>query len=292
MNTSRHNKPVILIGMGRSGSTVLHEILSHHPQLAWPSRQCNDDPASPARNRKYMKALDISVVGRVAHRLAYAGEVYKYWDHHFRGFSTPYRDLTADDADLKTIRALNDSFNALTTKNRSRVFVKITGWPRIGFLKKVFPDAKFIYLYRDGRAAAYSYLQTPWCDVWKGPGNWSWGPLTEAELERWRELDESFFALAGILWEKMSTQFEKTRDQVSKEDFFSISYENLCDDRTTVLRSMVEFAELDWSEDLERRIRSMSLVAQNDKWRENLSDRQQAALTESMRCSLSRYGYI
>lgn len=239
-----------------------------------------------------MNGMDLPMVGPLIHRIAYAGEVYKFWDHYFRGFSMPYRDLTADDADPKSIRKLNESFNALITRNRSRVFVKITGWPRIGFLLKVFPDAKFIYLYRDGRAAAYSYLQTPWCDVWKGPGNWAWGPLTDAEFEKWHELDQSFFALAGILWEKMSNQFEQTRTLVDESNFLSLSYESLCDNKNSMISTILDFAELELTNDFRQLTESFRLRANNDKWRKALDSKQQDYLTKSMADMLTRYNYV
>lgn len=55
------------------------------------------------------------------------------------------------------------------TKKRNRLLFKITGWPRVGFLHEIFEDAKFIHLIRDGRAVAYSLLQQPWWEGWRGP---------------------------------------------------------------------------------------------------------------------------
>jgi hypothetical protein len=96
----------------------------------------------------------------------------------FTGFRRPCRDLLPQDVTLKKKEAIQNVVAQMLTRKRNRLVVKITGWPRIGFLKEIFPDAKFIHILRDGRAVANSYINVPFWWGWRGLANWRWGPLT------------------------------------------------------------------------------------------------------------------
>lgn len=287
-----NNRPIFIVGTGRTGSTILHTILTHHPQIAWPSRLCNQHPTRLKHNKLVMTCLDIPILRAIARRVASPGEVYNFWDFHYGGFSSPCRDLTSQDVDIRTAKRLNRSFSDICTSKRSRALFKITGWPRIGFLKKVFPDAKFIYLYRDGRAAVYSYLRTSFCDVWKGPNGWSWGALPEAQLEKWHQLDDSFLALAGILWVELTNHFDRSKELVSDDDILEVSYEELCNNPLATLESIAGFCGLSWSIQFAQSVEKFHLQARNNKWQQDLSDEQQSILTKSMEDTLRKYGYI
>ena len=43
-------KPIIFIGTGRSGTTIISEIIDRHPDLAFPSNYQNRYPANPRVN--------------------------------------------------------------------------------------------------------------------------------------------------------------------------------------------------------------------------------------------------
>ncbi len=83
-------------------------------------------------------------------------------------------------------------------EKRNRLLVKITGWPRLGYLHEIFPDAKFIHVVRDGRAVVNSLINVDWWDGWKGPQNWRWGDLDLSQTDEWEKYGKSFVVLAGI----------------------------------------------------------------------------------------------
>ncbi len=75
----------------------------------------------------------------------------------------------------------------MTTKTHNRVFLRITEWPRIGFLSEIFEDTVFVHADRDGRLVADSMLNVRFRRGWEGPGSWRFGPLSveyEEEVAR------------------------------------------------------------------------------------------------------------
>lgn len=283
--------PLILVGSGRCGSTILHKILSHHPHLAWPTRTLNRDTDKMGYNRRVMDALDWPIVGDLVWRREQAGEVYPFWNRHFRGFSTPYRDLLAEDVDERTRTALRQSFAAMTTPSRPTVMMKITGYPRIHFLREVFPDARFVHLVRDGRAAALSDLATPWCEVWKGPGNWSWGPLDADQMETWQQSGESFHVLSALLWEKLMRLYQDFAAELDASAYLELRYEDLCANPHETMGQILDFAGLDWTPKFRRTFDGYALRTTNDKWRKQVTKSQIDLMTAAIAGTLDHYGY-
>lgn len=123
-------KPIFIVGMGRSGSTILGKILSLHPDIGF----LNESKAV-----WYTIDPQCDIVG------------------HFQTGDAKYH-LTAEDAGLmqqQTARKLFYFYAGLTRsrrildKNPEIVY-------RLSFVKTIFPDAKFILLVRNGWDTIYS----------------------------------------------------------------------------------------------------------------------------------------
>jgi len=284
-------KPLFIVGTGRCGSTIFHHMLSRHPHLAWLSPFLKRYPNRPKLNRTAMRLINIPLLSRYMRKIIYPGEWYTFWDYHCPGFSEPCRDLDKEDVTPKIETSVRKIMGDMLTPKRFRLLVKITGWPRIRFLKEIFPDAKFIRISRDGRAVAASLLNVPWWSGWRGPDNWRWGRLKPPLRDKWERYGQSFVVLAGIEWEILMGAYEKAKQGIDASDLLDIRYEDLCQDPLKVFQKVVEFSNLEWPKRFEAVVKKFPLNSTNDKWKKYLSSEQQRILGESLKDNLEKYGY-
>lgn len=270
---------------------MVHQTFSNHPHVAWLSQWCRKYPGRPQLNRLAMRALDLPLPERYIKKVIYPGEQYPFWDYYYSGFSEPCRDLYKEDVMPATKLNIRRVFDNMLTPKRHRLLIKITGWPRVDFLKEIFPDAKFLHVYRDGRAVVNSWLQVKWWSGWGGPDHWRWGELTPEQREKWHKHDKSFVVLAAIGWEILMAAFSKAKQSIPPDDFMEIRYEDLCGDRTKHFRRAAEFAELEWSREFEAVVDRSLLESANNKWQRDLSDVQQRMLCAALHDTLQQYGY-
>ena len=285
--------PIIIVGAGRTGTTIFHRMLSEHPHLAWlPGRISSTFPERLELSRLVMKGIDYPLLGEALKRRIKPGESYAFWEHHRKGFSAPYRDLLAADVTEKDRSHLPRTMAKILSERRNRLLLKITGWPRIGFLSEIFADARFIHVMRDGRAVANSMLNVYFWQGWKGPRDWGWGELSPAQEIEWTEHGQSFVVLAAIQWKILMDAMEKAKSTISSERFLEIRYETLCSDPVGQFQKVARFCELEWTGSFEEQIRKYQPRNTNDKFKYDLTAEQQTDLEEVLRDYLMRYGYL
>jgi omega-hydroxy-beta-dihydromenaquinone-9 sulfotransferase len=285
--------PLFIVGAGRSGSTLLMKLLAEHRDIAWLS------PIShrwPDRKRLHRAALELArapLLGRWVKQRFGPREAYGFWESHSPGFRRPHRDLVAADVTESRRAALRTALEDSRTRDRPALVAKLTGWPRIGFLHEVFPEARFVHLVRDGRAVAASYTRMPvehWWG-WRGPDNWRFGPLSPTYQERWDATGQSYVALAGIQWMLILDAVDAARPRVPASAFLELRYEDLCADLTGQLRRLLDFAGLRTPDDFEHAVAEHRVSERNDKWRADFTPAQQQMLADLLGPHLRAHGY-
>jgi len=198
-----------VIGVARSGTTLLRLMLDAHPELAIPPEthfipkvikafEHGDDPAADAFEV-------ITAHRRWADFGLEAEELRARFDRH--------RRLTAGDA-------LREFYGLYASKHgKARWGDKSTNYVRkMKAIRRTLPEARFVHLIRDGRDVALSLL-----DVHFGP------TTIEDAAEKW------------------SSEIRRARRQGSRgDDYLEVRYEDLIADPEPVLRRICQGTELPW----------------------------------------------
>ncbi len=284
-------KPLIVISTGRGGSTILLKLLSKHPSLSWTSNLLNRFPERPMYNRLMMNMLDWPIVGSQVEKYIKPVEAYEYWEKNCRGFRRPFRDLRADDVTPHQLKKFREAAQAISTARKDRLLLKITGWPRIMFLKEIFPEAQFIHIYRDGRAMVNSLLQIGFWKGWEGVNQWRWGQLDEEKTQILEKYDNSFVALASLQWLILMEAVEKSKINLGVNNLLEIRYEDLCSNTLHQLDRILEYTSLPKSSVFYKKVNKIPLHNANSKWESQLSKSQQAIMNEILKDKLAYYNY-
>ena len=165
------DRPIFIVSPPRSGSTLLFETLSLSP--------------------------DLHTIGGESHRLMEVEAASGALGTSARGYAS--NRLTAEDATPSIVKELQERFRASSFdragKRAAGPIRLLEKTPknalRISFLSEVFPDALFVYLYRDPREVMASMLE-----AWESgrfrtypdlPG-WTGLPWSMVLIPGWREL--------------------------------------------------------------------------------------------------------
>ncbi|MFH7320744.1 sulfotransferase family protein [Desulfurivibrio sp. D14AmB] len=230
--------PIFLIGSERSGSTLLRLMLSHHPQLAFHSE--SDYIIQPLINQKEEPK------GRELREYY----VFLRGNRAFRGSgfiidgSLSYRELL---------------------RSFLRQKIMLTGKPIVGMtvhfgfehLPKIWPEARYIHLVRDGRDVAHSAMKMGWYgNVW-------------AATERWKN------AIAS---------YDKLNAQISSSNIIEVRFEQLVSNPETELARLSDFIRISYDKSFFDYSKTSSYSSPGQKkaanWRDHFT-RETTRLVES-----------
>ncbi len=238
-----------VLGSGRSGSTLVHEVLCRHPAVGFVSNL--EDRFGPlARIGRYNRTIYDAVPNALTRKGRARFAPSEAYDVLTREVSPmlvdPMRDLTAADLTPWLATRLERFFRGRADAQGCATFLhKFTGWPRSGLLGAAFPEARFVHVVRDGRAVANSWLQMEWFDGHRGPDQWLWGPLPPELHTIWESEDRSFVALAGLGWNVLMDAFEQARASIAANRWLDVCFEELVEDPGTAFARILAFYDLD-----------------------------------------------
>jgi hypothetical protein len=207
--------PLLILGVRRSGTTLLRVMLDRHSQLAVP----DESYFVPQLADRHLRRVDPDEFIDDLRRLNTLAD----WDvplDEVRARLTPDMPIGAAIATVYAVYAAE--------RDKARWGDKTPMYMQnLRLLERLFPDARFVHLIRDGRDAALSFLEMP-----RGLMTETWmHPRTPADFaSQWR----TEIAAARRLGERVGPRYLEVR------------YEQLVDDVEAVLRRICEFAGLEY----------------------------------------------
>jgi hypothetical protein len=284
------SKPIFLMGSGRSGTTVLFHHLSSHPQLCWFSNYSNHlnwIPMMPVTQR-------ILKAGASGSRLAgdsQSNEGRKFSVRPAEGkklykkVGLPSdRKYTEDDYDPVTAARFRKLiWRHIYWSGKPRFITKDTAnVQRARLLNKLFPDALYIHLIRDGRAVTNSMIKKNWLPVldlwWTG----------DKAIDHVHEYEDPV-ELMGLHWKYNVEEMLQLGELVGPR-YKEVRYEDLVQNVRGTISEVMDFLELDktdsWLDELPVKLPNM-----NEKWRTDLSERQVELLQDRISGMLKTLHY-
>lgn len=259
------DRPVFIISAPRAGSTLLFETLCQFRDIWSVGTESHDiieaiPELHPAANNFSSNRLtEASALPSVGNALR-DGFVRQLRDRS----KSAYLNLPVKERPQK-IRFLEK-----TPKNALRV----------PFLKAVFPDGLFIFLYREPRGNISSMMEG-----WRSqrfvsspqPPGWAKKNWSFFLIPGWESLQNcSIPEIAARQWQTANSYIWDDLQSIPSSSWYPIKYQNLIDAPQKVIREISKFAGLSWDRGIEERL-SQSLPTSAvtlskpspDKWRKN-----------------------
>jgi hypothetical protein len=243
--TEAQNPYVFLVGVARSGTTLLQRMLDSHPQLAMsndpafthvPLRRLPDGVDPPLTAELVEAALALRTFSRLG--LSEAAVRQAGGARTWAGFVCGVYDAFARQAG-----------KPLAGEKMARY---VTHLPQ---LTALFPWARFVHIIRDGRDVALSHLE--WAHERRGPGR----------LALWREEP---VGVAALSWRWMTATGRRDGAELGASRYHEVRYEALVERPEQQLRALMTFLELPFASEMlryhEGRIRNNPALSAKQAW--------------------------
>ena len=204
--TSRAHIPIFLVGCPRSGTTLLRDMLSMHPGISIP----RESHVLPRLYRAYGDPGNAFEARRLAGVLL-SLEFIRLW--------APKLDPDSF-GDCRSFREVVSRVYGAWARNagKSRWGDKTPQYvAEIPTLREIFPESRFIHIYRDGRDVALSWIDAPF-----GPNN---------------------VYVAASDWRHFVTEGRRAGRSLPPGTYLEVRYESLLEEPEATLRRICEFLE-------------------------------------------------
>lgn len=277
-------RPIFLVGSGRSGTTILYHVLCGHPKLAWLSNFNERFPRIPqvaAWSSLYTRTQLRALRGK---GLPVPSEAYAVWDL-IRPVADSPGDPPLDETHVTAVereRMHNVLAANLYYHGKTRFVNKNTrNTRRMRYLHAIFPDAIFIHVLRDPRAAIASLLKVEW---WPALKVWCQNQIT---AQQWARQGKDPALLATDLWMNEVRCVLEAKAKLPAPQYFEVRYEEFIQNPKTVLHELLANCDLRRTPDFEHFVESFALQSMNFKFKNQFSP-QQLAMIEEMIAPLAR----
>ena len=268
-------KPILIIGAPGSGTTLLHQTLCSHRDIAYITH--NMLRAGILRHGRLVgdRRRALLMLQNLIHRDPASNNPLgdALWIKYFGDYNymteKDYSEEMADYFRKKVLQVQN-------LWGRPRFVDKtLVNCFRVRLLNSIFPDAKFIHTIRDGRAVAFSILNK--IDI-AGDRFALFDVGFKDILGDKYKPDRSELYNYGLAWAEFVRKGREA-NAVAQNRYYEVRYEKLATEPYDELRNIVDFCELDWYSEFEEKIPPTQNM--NEKWKQKASKEQRIDLEES-----------
>jgi hypothetical protein len=301
-------QPIFVVGMPRSGTTIISEVLSAHEDLGWFPNYFEKLPFIPQvsvltrilnipkigwylRGKKKQGSSLSSYIRRI---LPHCSEAFSVWARHCgQKFLWEYMiDQIASEKEKNSISTT--IAKVLFFQGKKRFFAKLTGPPRMNYLNSIFPDAFFINVIRDPRATVSSLLRVPF---WKNAGGhdkeWWRNGLGRESIQQWIDSGKSPIVLSSLQWKQVVEVAWHEKENIDEDRYMEIHYEEFVRDPFKVTEDIADGVNLSRSRSMRRYINSIGTVKNmNHKFTKNLSPSDIRLIEKITFQTATRAGYL
>ncbi|MGE0160397.1 MAG: sulfotransferase [Gemmatimonadales bacterium] len=270
------DRPVFIVGVDHSGTTILYRMMARHRDLAWFSQYSLRGGDFPGRSWVPLHGW-ANRAGRSMFPFQWQKAKPRYLPEPREGAGIWRRLIPRTEGFLYD----SDFDPQIAERTRSAVQAELDAWQldrmliKIPYLTRamqlmdrIFPDALFIHIVRDGRAVALSN-QKRFEQGGRAPTD-----ALRASARIWIETLEYVEALRGRLGSRLMT----------------MRYEAFCKDVHGALREAFRFSQLpSQAADLEGI--PTTLRSTNEKWLATCSPSDQRLLDQELAAGLKKWGY-
>ncbi len=294
---------LFIVGAGRSGTTLLYKSLCLHPDIAWISNYLAKFPGSgfwPLLNRT------TKLFPGFRRRAWFGANSNAYFNRRnvlLKTIPTPVEGEAVfsrcgipvfPDPDWKIsaqqVDCLRQTFDRIKRAQGAKLVMskRTANNRRIPQLLNAFPEAKLLYIIRDGRATAVSMLRAPWWQdhkVWwldgKTPRQWAYESKERNPLE-----------LAARNWVEEIKEIEKGLVSVPEQQIMHVRYEELIENAADIWSAVESFLDVSRCPEWIDEVSSLTLTDQNKNWMSTLSTEEKEILERVQSELLAQLGYI
>lgn len=294
-------KPIFIIGVPRSGTTLLYTLMAQHKDLAWFSQ--ND--ISILFSKEFLKFYNLRKRLFDIRGWDYGGPVIPNYDIIFdvpiefsRFWDRYIGEVWADEKDVKNSAQihLRDTISQIIIKKKKKRF--LSKYPRnsvrIKYLNQVFPGSIFINIVRDGRAVVASMIER----LNRQKTDYFGTPLKNAN-----QLEFDLLERHAHQWVEVLDEINNAKNSLEAGQFFELKYEDLILDPKKWLEKIFSACGLEKQNVFQNSVRrvigkrqieiiSEELTGRNELWKNKFSKIEIDRLNKIMKGPLERFEYL
>jgi hypothetical protein len=224
MRTSSIKSPVFILGCGRSGTTILGNLLAQHPSVTylhepralWTSAYPETDIWTERAVTRHGKLV-----------------------------------FTESDVNPRKTRALRKLFAWELRKSRRPILVEklpINNF-RLSFIRGMFPDCRFIHIWRNGLEVARSIEAMSIQGRWFRPDQYRWNMLADyaqsmPETAYLPALCQSYYEKGLLEWRVSTEAVTSFLGRLPQDNWFEVPYSAFVADRLGTSERLTDFLHL------------------------------------------------